>query len=100
MTISGNRWSSNNDHDFSSEVPQTTEEYEFNQPGKSTKAVIGLGILVAFAIALAFMHPANHNASSTSPMVSDSARTNNLNNAPGQTTGQAPSAPSISAPAK
>jgi hypothetical protein len=99
MTLSGNGWSSNSDHDFSSEVPQTTEEYEFDQPGKSTKAVIGLGILVAFALVLAFMHPANHGATSSSPMVSDSARTNNLNNAPGQTTGQAPSTSAPSTPA-
>ena len=99
MTISGNGWSSNADHDFSWKAPQTTEDYEFNQPGKSTKAVIGLGILVAFGLAMAFIHPANHRATSTSPVVSDSARhTNNLNNAPGQTTGQAPSAPSTSAP--
>ena len=91
MTISGKSWSSNSDHDFSSEAPQTTEDYEFNQPGKSTKAVIGLGILVAFGLAMAFIHPANHGASTSSPMVNDSARhTNNLNNAPGQTTGQAP----------
>ena len=97
MTISNNGWSSNSDHDFSSDAPQTIEDYEFNKPGKSTKAVIGLNILVAFGLALAFMHPSSHDASSTSPMVSDSARTKNLNNAPGQTTGQAPSAPSTSA---
>ena len=58
---------------------------------RNTKAVIGLGILAAFGLAMAFIHPANHGASTSSPMVNDSARhTNNLNNAPGQTTGQAP----------
>ena len=98
MTISNNGWSSNSDRDFSSEAPHTIEDYELNQSGKSTKAIIGLGVVVVFGLALAFIHPANHGASSTSPTVSDSAQhTNNLNNAPGQTTGQAPSAPSTSA---
>ncbi len=74
MTISGNGWSSNPDHDFSG-APQTLEDFEFNQRGKPLKAVIGLGILVAFGIALTFFHPENHNAtlSSSSPMVSETA---------------------------
>ena len=90
MTISGNGWSSNPDHDFSSS-PQTTDDFEFTQKGQPAKAIIGLGILVAFGVALAFFHPANHDASTSSPMVSDSAHSNNMNSAPGQTTGQAPS---------
>ena len=89
MTISGNGWSSNSDHEFSAS-PQTTDDYEFNQEGKPAKAVVGIGILVAFGLALAFFHPANRDASTSSAMVKDSVHSNNTNSAPGQTTGQAP----------
>ena len=90
MTMSSNGWSSNSDHDFSTS-PQTTDEYEFNQRGKPAKAIIGLGILVAFGLALTFFHPANHDASASSSIVRDSAHSNTIIGAQGQTTGQAPS---------
>ena len=90
MTMSNNGWGSNSDHDFSAS-PQTTDDYEFNQRGKPAKAVIGLGILIAFGLALTFFHPANHDASTSSATVRDSAHSNNNNSAPGQTTGQGPS---------
>jgi hypothetical protein len=92
MTASNNGWSSNFDNDFSAS-PQTTNDYEFNQRGKPAKAVIGLGILVAFGLALTFFHPANHDASTStlSAMVRDSAHANAVNNAPAHTIGQAPS---------
>ncbi|MCX7308087.1 MAG: hypothetical protein NTZ72_09090 [Afipia sp.] len=90
MTASNNGWSSNFDNDFSAS-PQTTDDYEFNQRGKPAKAVIGLGILVAFGLALTFFHPANHDASTSSAMVRDSAHANAVNNAPAHTIGQAPS---------
>ena len=90
MTMSNNGWGSNSDHDFSAS-PQTTDDYEFNQRGKPAKAVIGLGILIAFGLALTFFHPASHDASTSSAMVRDSAHSNNINSAPGQITGQGPS---------
>jgi len=96
MTMSSNGWSSNPDHDVSAS-PQTTDDYEFNQSGKPAKAMIGLAILVAFALAMAFFHPAKHDASTSSAMVRDSAHSSNINSAPGQTTGQAPSTPSTPA---
>ncbi|MBI3700376.1 MAG: hypothetical protein HY242_08020 [Afipia sp.] len=88
MTFSSNGWSSNPEHDFSP-PNQTSDDFEFNQSGKPIKAVIGLGILVAFGIALTFFHPASHSASTpSSPMVSETAHPD-INSAPGQTTGSA-----------
>lgn len=89
MTFSSNGWSS--DHDLPS-APQTTEDYEFNQSGKVTKTIIGIGLMIAFGIALTFFHVTGRGASTpSSPMASDSAHSGNFNSAPGRTTGQAPS---------
>ena len=90
MTMSSNGWSSNSDNDFTPASPQTTDDYEFNQRGRPAKAVIGLGILIAIGLALAFFHPANHDASTSSAMARDSAHSNTVNSAPAQTTGQLP----------
>ena len=87
MTMSGSGWGSNPDHDMSA-APQTTDEFDYNQKGKPAKAIIGLGILVAFSLALAFFHPTNHDASSSSAMVSNSSHPPGMNSTPGQTTGQ------------
>jgi hypothetical protein len=77
MTMSGNGWSSNTDHDFSS-APQTTEDYEFNHQNKPAKAAIGIAILVVFALGLAWMKPATNDAA------------NNPNHVAAQNTAHAP----------
>ncbi|MEW6769368.1 MAG: hypothetical protein AB1342_15190 [Pseudomonadota bacterium] len=97
MSFSNSGWGSDYDRDLANR--QTTDEFEFNQSGKPAKAVIGIGLLVAFAVALAYFHPADRRVSTDpSPMASDTARAgDSLNSAPGQTTGSAPSVPSSSA---
>ena len=92
MSLSNNSWGS----DYNRDLATTNEEFEFNQSGKPTKAVIGIGLLVAFGIALAFFQPSNRDTASTpaSQITADTARSNSLNAAPGQTTGSAGSSPS------
>lgn len=82
MSMSGNGWSSNPDHDFS-DAPPMTEDFEFNQTGKPAKALVGVGILVALGLALTFFHPSNQaKSTSSSPMVNDTAHGSKLNSAP------------------
>lgn len=94
MTVSGNGWSSNPGHGFSS-FQVRNGDYEFSQRGKATKTVIGLGILIALAFALSFFHPANHTASTSPPIVGDAAHSNSVSGTPGQAT-----SPTLSAPAQ
>ncbi len=86
--FSGNGWSSNSHDDFSAS-PQTRSDYEFQQQNKPGKALVGIAILVALTIALAFMHPASHDTASTPSIVRDSgSAVSQMNREPGQTTGQ------------
>lgn len=94
MTESKGGWGSEYDRDLSN-MAETNEDFEFNEAGKPTKAIIGIGLLVALAIALAFFHPGNRDTASvpSSQTTADTARNNSVNTAPGQTTGSAGSAP-------
>ncbi len=90
MTELKGGWGSDYDRDLSN-MAETTEDFEFNQSGKLAKAIIGIGLLVAFGIALAFFHPGHRDTASapSSQTTADTARTNSINTAPGQTTGSA-----------
>lgn len=63
MTLmSGNDWSTDGKKSVYDE-PAGTGEFE-NQKGKPIKALIGIALLVVFAVVLARMNPAPHETSS------------------------------------
>ena len=89
--FSGNCRGSNSDSNYSLPSPQSTEAFEFNQRGKPMKAIIGLAILVAFAVALAFFKPASDNMAKAPSLQQDKGSAiTQMNREPGQTIGQAP----------
>ncbi len=91
MTLSGNGWGAGSENDFSTASQTTTDEYNFTHDNKPTKAIIGVGILVVAAIALAFFEPIHRGEpSSTSPSAIGRFATSDVNHAPAQTTGSAP----------
>lgn len=93
-TFSGNDWGSHSESKYSSASPQTTDEFEFNQRGKPMKAIIGLAVLVAFAVALAFFKPASDNMAKAPSLQQDKGSAiTQMNREPGRTTGQAPASP-------
>ena len=76
MTLSANDWSSDGKKGVYDEPVKTSEQFE-HQRGKPIKALIGVALLVVFALLLSRMNPASHEAF-TSPAVTT-----------GQTTGSA-----------
>lgn len=84
--LSGNGWDSRDERS----KPMTTDEFELNQEGKPTKAIIGLAILVALGIGLAFFKPTTDNVAKAPTAQERSTDMVQMNRAPGQTTGQVP----------
>lgn len=84
---SHNEWGSSNEP---SNTPRTTDEFELNQDGKPTKAIIGLAILVALGIGLAFFKPTSDSVATAPTVQERGSEMTQMNRAPGQTTGQAP----------
>jgi hypothetical protein len=72
--------------------PATSDEYELRNSGKPAKAIIGMAILVVFALALAFFKPSADNmAQSPTIQQKTGSAITQMNRDPGQTTGAAPS---------
>lgn len=86
--LSNRDWGASNEP---SNARSATEAYEFNQRGKPMKALIGLAILVAIAVALAFFKPAaDHFATAPGVQQNKGSAITQVNREPGRTIGQAP----------
>lgn len=85
--LSGNGWGSQDDL---SRTPSPSDEFDYNQEGKPTKAIIGLAILVALGIGLAFFKPTTDNVAKAPTVQERGSEMTQMNRAPGQTTGQVP----------
>ncbi|MES2751278.1 MAG: hypothetical protein V4661_07895 [Pseudomonadota bacterium] len=84
--INGQGWATDSHRtDYDEDPDQTTEEFEYNQPGKPLKAAIGVALLVVLALMISRFGPVTQEDSNSPPMT-----TTDMNRAPAQTTGQAP----------
>jgi hypothetical protein len=81
---------------FDDRTRSNIEDFEYSQRAKPLKALIGLGILIAIVLALWEFNP---NRSDTANTATTSISTD-MNRAPGQTTGIAPSRPAPAPSAK
>lgn len=90
--LSNRDWGASNE---TRPAPPSSDEFEFNQEGKPAKAIIGLAILVALGLGLAFFKPASENLATAPTQQERGSELTQMNRAPGQispgqTTGQAP----------
>ncbi|WP_424630914.1 hypothetical protein [Bradyrhizobium sp. SYSU BS000235] len=66
--ISGNRWASDKEKRGYADAPDIYEDFHFTQRNKPLKAMIGVALLVAFALILARMNPVPHEIQNPPPI--------------------------------